>query len=417
LASTGAIILKDGKMVGERFPAFKATPHPPFSWKLMLKPAFGGKMPAPLDRPTTQFYFRASNAIWNGIKLLKLSPDDHILFPSYHCGIERDVILKAGLKVKYYTVGRDTRISMASIRKNIDGKTKGIFIIHYFGFPQDLSSLAELCRREGLYLIEDCSHALYSRDGDSPLGTVGDLAVFSMWKMVPIPFGGALVVNRPDLPMPDEPVPPSRYEVVRILKKLFEIHAMNSGLYDSQIWKSFVRPLASMVRRANRTLSADPWRQKEIGIPEFCVERGEWGIPPISRRMLLNADEQTIVRKRRTRFLTLLDLTRKGRALLPLFTDLPKGVCPIYFPVIVNDPTVFSKYMKARNFEAIRFWFWSESHFQFPKEEYPDAAFLKTHIVVLPVHQYLSEGVFEQLCGILSEWIRDHANDEIIFPH
>lgn len=397
-----------------RPPAFKATPHPPFSWELMLKPAFGARMPAPLDRPTTEFYFRASNAIWNGIKLLKLSPDDEILFPSYHCGIELDVLLKAGLKVKYYTVGRDTRISMASIRENIGGKTKGIFVIHYFGFPQDLSSIAELCRAKRLYLIEDCSHGLYSRDGDAPLGTVGDLAVFSMWKMVPIPFGGALVVNRPGFPRPERPAPPSRYETIRILKKLFEIHAMNSGLYESFVWKSMIRPLAYTIRRANRTLSDDKWSQKEIGVPEFSTERGDWGIPPISRWMLSKTNERTIVRKRRDYFERLLDLTQKGKGLLPLLTDLPKGVCPTYFPVIVRDPAAFVKFMKDRKFEVIRFWFWNESEFRFPKEEYPDAVFLKSHTIILPVHHYLSESVFEQLCGVLSEWMRNHAQDEAV---
>src|SRR6185295_8963011 len=45
----------------------------------------------------------------------------------------------------------------------------------------------------------DCAHALYSRLGDRSLGTFGDIAIFSPWKSLPLPDGGLLVLNRPDL--------------------------------------------------------------------------------------------------------------------------------------------------------------------------------------------------------------------------
>ncbi|MFO0768789.1 MAG: DegT/DnrJ/EryC1/StrS family aminotransferase [Nitrospiraceae bacterium] len=77
-----------------------------------------------------------------------------------------------------------------------------MYVIHYYGIL-DLTEILALCRRHRLAaLIEDCAMALYSRREGRPVGGDGDVAVFSLWKSVAMPFGGALVVNNPDLQMP-----------------------------------------------------------------------------------------------------------------------------------------------------------------------------------------------------------------------
>ncbi len=52
-----------------------------------------------------------------------------------------------------------------------------------------------LAERHGLPLIEDCALSLLSSDGDRPLGTTGDVGIFCLYKTLPVPNGGALVVN------------------------------------------------------------------------------------------------------------------------------------------------------------------------------------------------------------------------------
>jgi len=49
--------------------------------------------------------------------------------------------------------------------------------------------------RKGLLLIEDCAQALLSKFGESPLGSFGDVAIFSIRKTLPVPDGGALVAG------------------------------------------------------------------------------------------------------------------------------------------------------------------------------------------------------------------------------
>lgn len=353
-------------------------------------------MPAPLDGERVYFYLRASNAIWNGVTQLNLSPRDRVLFPSYHCGIELDAVLKAGVGVKFYPVGRDTVVTAAAIAERIDSTTKAVFVTHYFGFPQDMTPIVSLCRTFGLVLIEDCAHALYSRRGTRPVGLDGDMAAFSLWKSVPIPFGGALVVNRADLPNPEPCERPSLYETLRVMKKLAELRLGQSRNGDHWVKRSVLDPAAWAIRRMNRAWSNDVWRQQPIGVPRFPLERGRWGMPWLSLRMFLRAQEEEIVPRRRTHFAALLDACLASNGPEPLFATLPDGVCPLYFPVIAEDPQSLIAHFEALGILAYRFW--DEWHPEFPAAEYDEAAYLKSHVVALPVHQALSSSDVDRIC-------------------
>jgi dTDP-4-amino-4,6-dideoxygalactose transaminase len=45
------------------------------------------------------------------------------------------------------------------IETKITKKTKAIMVVHMYGHPIDLGPVVEICKRKGLLLIEDCSHA------------------------------------------------------------------------------------------------------------------------------------------------------------------------------------------------------------------------------------------------------------------
>jgi hypothetical protein len=49
-----------------------------------------------------------------------------------------------------------------------------------------------------MVLIEDCAHVLCGESEGEPIGTIGDAAVFSWRKFLPLYDGADLVLNRPD---------------------------------------------------------------------------------------------------------------------------------------------------------------------------------------------------------------------------
>jgi CDP-6-deoxy-D-xylo-4-hexulose-3-dehydrase len=76
-------------------------------------------------------------------------------------------------------------------------KTRAVVIAHPLGNPYRADILAEWCRKEGLYLIEDCCDALGASIGGQPVGSFGDYATVSFYPAHHITMGeGGAVMSR-----------------------------------------------------------------------------------------------------------------------------------------------------------------------------------------------------------------------------
>ena len=78
-----------------------------------------------------------------------------------------------------------------------DEKPKAVIAVHIFGHPADLDPIVEVCRKYGIYLIEDATEALGSTYKGRPVGTLGDIACFSFNgnKLITTGGGGMLTTN------------------------------------------------------------------------------------------------------------------------------------------------------------------------------------------------------------------------------
>jgi CDP-6-deoxy-D-xylo-4-hexulose-3-dehydrase len=78
-------------------------------------------------------------------------------------------------------------------------KTRAVVLAHTLGNPYRADVLAEYCRKEGLYLIEDCCDALgatiTTAQGQQPVGSFGDFATLSFYPAHHITMGegGAVI--------------------------------------------------------------------------------------------------------------------------------------------------------------------------------------------------------------------------------
>ncbi|MFH8802717.1 DegT/DnrJ/EryC1/StrS family aminotransferase [Streptomyces sp. NPDC017936] len=89
--------------------------------------------------------------------------------------------LQCGLAPVLVDVDPDNgNISPAAVREAITDRTRCVVVTHNLGHPVELDEIAAICREHGLNLIEDCSHAYLSTYRGRPVGTVGDVAVWSM---------------------------------------------------------------------------------------------------------------------------------------------------------------------------------------------------------------------------------------------
>ena len=149
----------------------------------------------PFSAPQSRWYLLGRNALWHGLRSLRLDEGDEVLVPAYNSGAEVAAIVAAGLSPRFFGICRDLTPDIADMQSAVSRRTRAVLSIHYFGFPQPLSELTAFCARNGLLLIEDCAPALFSCLESQPLGSTGILSMFSPHKTLPLPHGGLLVVN------------------------------------------------------------------------------------------------------------------------------------------------------------------------------------------------------------------------------
>ena len=71
-------------------------------------------------------------------------------------------------------------IDPAVIEAAITPRTKAVVVVHINGHPCDMEPIVALCRRRGLALVEDASHAHGAMWNETKVGSFGDVSVFSL---------------------------------------------------------------------------------------------------------------------------------------------------------------------------------------------------------------------------------------------
>ncbi len=236
-----------------------------------------------------------------------LGAGDEILVPAYNCGTEIDLFLKYNLKVIFYRVDRKANIDIEDICSRVTNRTKVIYVTHYFGWPNKIEELSDYCRKNKIHLIEDCALSLFSNPVDSPIGVLGDAAIYSFPKTLPVPDGGALVVSN-DIQLSDISKQAPGLSVIfngmlpfikRTLLRLSE----KMGLY-----RFLPNSLIHSRNDGRGTVSMTP-----AGLPEMpqsyyydkCIEK--LAASKMTRHILRHTNVERVVRRRRENYTALFD--------------------------------------------------------------------------------------------------------------
>jgi CDP-6-deoxy-D-xylo-4-hexulose-3-dehydrase len=92
-------------------------------------------------------------------------------------------------------------IDPSKIEAAIGPRTRAIMLAHTLGNPFNLDVVTALCRKHGLWLIEDCCDALGSTWRGRKVGTFGDIGTLSFYPAHHITMGegGAVFTRHPEL--------------------------------------------------------------------------------------------------------------------------------------------------------------------------------------------------------------------------
>lgn len=351
---------------------------------------------APFDSPSVHWFYFARNAVWLSVKMLGLEGKE-VLVPAYHHGVEVEALVDAGARPVFYRIGPHWEVDVGDVARRIGPNTGALYVIHYAGFPAPVLELKRLAERHGLPLIEDCALSLLSKDGELKLGTVGDLGIFCLYKTLPVPNGGAMVINgEKPYSIPKLPPPNLASTFSHTASALLKNLEMRGGVAGRWL-RSTIRAIGHGAVKAGNI------ERVATGTMHFNRAHVDMGISPLTLRIAQGIDLADVVERRRRNYFFLLGRLREVSP--PLFNELPAGVCPLFYPVVAQDkPAVLAK-LRAAGIHAVDFW--RDHHPACDPNEFPDVMRLRTSIVEIPCHQDLSPETMSQVAHVVRQVLID----------
>ena len=129
---------------------------------------------------------------------LGIGPGDEVISPSATYWATAMPVLNCGGIPVFADVDPETLcIDPADVERRITPRTKAIVVMHSGGMPCEMDTLLAVARRHGLRVVEDASHAHGAIYKGKKIGTLGDVAAFSLQssKLCPAGEGGVLLTD------------------------------------------------------------------------------------------------------------------------------------------------------------------------------------------------------------------------------
>jgi hypothetical protein len=223
------------------------------------------------------------------------------------------------------------------------------------------------------------------------VGSFGDVAVFSLKKFLPLPDGGILAINNAKLRHSEKLIfPPLPYELAGLAAHfLLKMTGTNSKAL--LLAYKFVRDLFRSARfescRSSRRKGKVP------SIVDIDLQKADWTMSKVSSALLKKFDKNKcvdhVIEKRKDNFHLILDEIEKSTAAVPLFDNLPEGVCPSLFPVVVRERDKTSASLLRKGILCFKTWpiFYPDM----PWDQFPAAVFLKKNVISLSISHLIHE--------------------------
>lgn len=131
-----------------------------------------------------------------------IKPGDEVICVAAGFPTTVNPIIQFGAIPVFVDISIDTlNINADLIDQAITSKTKAIMIAHTLGNPFQLDEISKICKKNNLWLVEDCCDALGSTFNNQHVGTFGDMATLSFYPAHHITMGegGAVLTNNDEL--------------------------------------------------------------------------------------------------------------------------------------------------------------------------------------------------------------------------
>jgi dTDP-4-amino-4,6-dideoxygalactose transaminase len=136
------------------------------------------------------------------LRALDIGPGDEVIVPPWTFIATASAVLMVGATPVFADIERATNcLDPASVEAAVTARTKAVIPVHLAGHPADMDGIAEVARRRGLFVVEDCAQAHGAAWRGRKVGSLGTAAAFSFQnsKNMAAGEGGAIAADDPAL--------------------------------------------------------------------------------------------------------------------------------------------------------------------------------------------------------------------------
>jgi 8-amino-3,8-dideoxy-alpha-D-manno-octulosonate transaminase len=164
---------------------------------LQFEKEFGARMGAKYALGVTS----GTAALQCALAALEVGPGDEVILPSWTWHSCFNTIVFAGALPVCAEIDESFNIDPADIERHITPQTKVIMAVHLQGNPCDMDRVMAIARAHNLRVLEDCAQSLGASYKGRPVGSMGDVGIYSLQlnKTITSGEGGAVVTSNPVL--------------------------------------------------------------------------------------------------------------------------------------------------------------------------------------------------------------------------
>src|SRR5215471_8062514 len=140
-------------------------------------------------------------ALHTALAALEVGPGDEVIIPAWTWYSCYATVIQLGALPVFAEIDESFNLDPADIERHITPQTRAIMAVHLQGNPADMDRILPIARKHGLKVLEDASQSVGASYKGRPLGSMGDIGIYSLQqsKTITAGEGGAVVTNDPYL--------------------------------------------------------------------------------------------------------------------------------------------------------------------------------------------------------------------------
>jgi 8-amino-3,8-dideoxy-alpha-D-manno-octulosonate transaminase len=120
-----------------------------------------------------------SEALYVALAAMGIGPGSEVLIPAYLWTSCINAVIRLGAIPRLVDIDETFSMAPEDLERKISPRTKVVILVHMSGAPGDIDTIMEIARRASVMVLEDCAQSNGATYRGTPIGTFGDIGIFS----------------------------------------------------------------------------------------------------------------------------------------------------------------------------------------------------------------------------------------------